>query len=91
MQGWRNMKMFDNIWKLVGVPVITVQLRYDGWVTEMQEAQQAVHAGNSAPAQGLDNLLYSADADFSCFADLALTSPVVISKMPKHELRRCEA
>lgn len=25
--------------------------------------------------QGLDNLLYSADADFSCFADLALTSP----------------
>ena len=27
-------------------------------------------------AKGLDNLLYSADADFSCFADLALTSPV---------------
>jgi zeta-carotene desaturase len=26
-------------------------------------------------AAGLDNLLYSADADFSCFADLALTSP----------------
>ena len=25
---------------------------------------------------GLDNLLYSADADFSCFADLAVTSPV---------------
>ncbi len=73
------MKIFDNIWKLVGVPVITVQLRYDGWVTEMQEAQEAVRAGNSAPAQGLDNLLYSADADFSCFADLALTSPVVRS------------
>ena len=36
LQGWRNMQMFDNIWKLVGVPVITVQLRYDGWVTEMQ-------------------------------------------------------
>lgn len=29
--------MFDNIYKLVGVPVITVQLRYNGWVTEMQE------------------------------------------------------
>lgn len=28
-----------------------------------------------AAAAGLDNLLYSADADFSCFADLALTSP----------------
>ena len=26
-------------------------------------------------AVGLDNLLYTADADFSCFADLALTSP----------------
>lgn len=26
-------------------------------------------------AFGIDNLLYSADADFSCFADLALTSP----------------
>lgn len=26
-------------------------------------------------AVGLDNLLYSPDADFSCFADLALTSP----------------
>jgi zeta-carotene desaturase len=25
---------------------------------------------------GLDNLLYSADVFFSCFADLALTSPV---------------
>jgi zeta-carotene desaturase len=24
---------------------------------------------------GIDNLLYSADAEFSCFADLALTSP----------------
>lgn len=28
-------------------------------------------------ARGLDNLLYSADTYFSCFADLALTSPVV--------------
>lgn len=26
-------------------------------------------------AAGLDNLLYTSDADFSCFADLALTSP----------------
>ena len=27
-------------------------------------------------AHGMNNLLYSADADFSCFADLALVSPV---------------
>jgi len=26
-------------------------------------------------AVGLDNLLYTPDADFSCFADLALSSP----------------
>jgi zeta-carotene desaturase len=26
-------------------------------------------------AAGIDNLLYTPDADFSCFADLALTSP----------------
>ena len=25
---WRKMEMFDNIYKLVGVPVITVQLRW---------------------------------------------------------------
>lgn len=29
----------------------------------------------SSQAVGLDNLLYTPDADFSCFADLALTSP----------------
>ena len=30
---------------------------------------------SNGKAPGLDNLLYSADAEFSCFADLALTSP----------------
>lgn len=30
---------------------------------------------SNGQAPGIDNLLYSADADFSCFADLALTSP----------------
>jgi zeta-carotene desaturase len=49
-----------------------VQMRFDGWVTELndpQERQQLEHAA------GLNNLLYSADADFSCFSDLALSSP----------------
>ena len=32
--------------------------------------------GSVQGSQGLDNLLYSADADFRCFADLAVTSPV---------------
>ena len=34
---WRRFDLFDKIHALVGVPVITVQLRYDGWVTEMQD------------------------------------------------------
>lgn len=38
---WRKMEMFDNIYQLTGVPVITVQLRYDGWVTELQDPVKA--------------------------------------------------
>jgi zeta-carotene desaturase len=71
-QEWRKWKEFDNIYKLEAVPVVTVQLRFDGWVTEMQDAEQRQQLDHAA---GMDNLLYSADADFSCFADLALTSP----------------
>ncbi|NDJ18688.1 9,9'-di-cis-zeta-carotene desaturase [Myxacorys almedinensis] len=69
---WRSIDSFDKIYKLEAVPVATVQMRFDGWVTEMNDPaarQQVDHAS------GIDNLLYSADADFSCFADLALSSP----------------
>ena len=69
---WRTWKEFDNIYKLDAVPVATVQLRFDGWVTELHDAearQQLDHA------TGINNLLYTPDADFSCFADMALTSP----------------
>ncbi|KAE8677039.1 Zeta-carotene desaturase [Hibiscus syriacus] len=69
---WWESEFFNNIYELVGVPVITVQLRYNGWVTELRDLQQA---RQSRQAIGLDNLLYTPDADFSCFADLALTSP----------------
>jgi zeta-carotene desaturase len=71
-QDWRKMTFFDNIFQLEAVPVATVQLRFDGWVTEMQDAAERRQLDHAA---GIDNLLYSADADFSCFADLALTSP----------------
>ena len=71
-QEWRQWPEFDNIYKLEAVPVATVQLRFDGWVTELQDAQQRRQLNHGA---GIDNLLYTADADFSCFADLALTSP----------------
>ncbi|MCC5626335.1 9,9'-di-cis-zeta-carotene desaturase, partial [Nostoc sp. CHAB 5715] len=69
---WRKWSEFDNIYKLDAVPVATVQLRFDGWVTELNDAEQRKQLLHAA---GIDNLLYTADADFSCFADLALTSP----------------
>ncbi|KAG6427277.1 hypothetical protein SASPL_111519 [Salvia splendens] len=71
-QSWRDSKFFDNIYKLVGVPVVTVQLRYNGWVTELRDLERSRQLWQAA---GLDNLLYTPDADFSCFADLALSSP----------------
>jgi zeta-carotene desaturase len=69
---WRKWSEFDNIYKLDAVPVATVQLRFDGWVTELHDSQKRQQLEKAA---GIDNLLYTADADFSCFADLALTSP----------------
>lgn len=69
---WRTMAEFDNIYQLDAVPVATVQLRFDGWVTEMQDEAKRTQLQE---AVGIDNLLYTADADFSCFSDLALSSP----------------
>ena len=69
---WRTWKEFDNIYKLDAVPVATVQLRFDGWVTELNDSAQRQQLDH---ATGIDNLLYTPDADFSCFADMALTSP----------------
>lgn len=69
---WRKWSEFDNIYKLDAIPVATVQLRFNGWVTELEDAKQRTQLEHAA---GIDNLLYSADVDFSCFADLALTSP----------------
>jgi len=71
-QQWRKWSEFDNIYKLDAVPVATVQLRFDGWVTELQDENSRQQLER---AVGIDNLLYTPDADFSCFADLALASP----------------
>lgn len=87
-QAWRSDIFFDNIFNLVGVPVITVQLRYDGWVTEMQDEGKKRQLGQGI-GTGIDNLLYSADADFSCFADLALTSPVDYFREDSGSLMQC--
>lgn len=71
-EAWRKWPQFDNIYQLDTVPVATVQLRFDGWVTELHNTQERTQLDHAA---GMDNLLYTPDADFSCFADLALTSP----------------
>jgi zeta-carotene desaturase len=71
-EAWRRWPEFDNIYRLDAVPVATVQLRFDGWVTELSDPAARTQLDHAA---GLDNLLYTPDADFSCFADLALTSP----------------
>jgi zeta-carotene desaturase len=71
-ESWRKWSEFDNLYQLDTVPVATVQLRFDGWVTELHDPQKRKQL---AKATGMDNLLYTPDADFSCFADLALTSP----------------
>ncbi len=71
-QAWRKWSEFENIYKLDAVPVATVQLRFDGWVTELNDEAQRKQLQK---AVGIDNLLYTPDADFSCFSDLALSSP----------------
>ncbi|QVL53244.1 MAG: 9,9'-di-cis-zeta-carotene desaturase [Cyanobium sp. M30B3] len=89
-EAWRRWPLFENIYRLEAVPVATVQLRYDGWVTELGDsaAAQAARADVSRPT-GLDNLLYTADADFSCFADLALASPEDYRKQGLGSLLQC--
>lgn len=73
-----HFKMFDNIYNLDTVPIATVMLRFDGWVTELDDENRMMDlSGDQSDGRGggIDNLLYSADAEFSCFADLAVTSP----------------
>ena len=89
-ESWRRFEQFDNIYKLEAVPVATVQLRYDGWVTELGQSSEAAAArGDVHHPAGLNNLLYTADADFSCFADLALASPEDYRKEGQGSLLQC--
>lgn len=47
---WRKYDMFDKLHTLVGVPVITVQLRYNGWVTEMKVRLVVTHVQGQVTA-----------------------------------------
>ena len=77
-EDFRKIPEFDRVHNLDAVPVVTVQLRFNGWVTELQDKQRMKDIlGDQSDGRGggIDNLLYSPDAEFSCFADLAVTSP----------------
>ncbi|AFY71191.1 zeta-carotene desaturase [Thalassoporum mexicanum PCC 7367] len=39
---WRQWDQFANIYKLAAVPVVTVQLRFDGWVSDLDNLLYAV-------------------------------------------------
>lgn len=77
-ESFRKYDQFDNIYNLETVPIATVQVRFDGWVTELNDEVRMMDISgdqSDGRAAGIDNLLYSVDTEFSCFADLALTSP----------------
>ena len=44
-EAWNRYPQFEAIHQLEAVPVATVQLRYDGWVTELGDAQEAQRRG----------------------------------------------
>ena len=75
---FRKDPFFDKIYNLECVPIATVQVRFDGWVTELNDEVRMMDvSGDQSDGRGagIDNLLYSVDTEFSCFADLAITSP----------------
>ncbi|VEU33384.1 unnamed protein product [Pseudo-nitzschia multistriata] len=75
---FRKYDEFDKIYNLDTVPIATVQVRFDGWVTELNDEKRMMDvSGDQSDGRGggIDNLLYSVDTEFSCFADLAVTSP----------------
>lgn len=89
---FRQYPMFDRIYNLDAVPVQTVQLRFNGWVTELHDKERMRNiAGDQSNGRGggIDNLLYSPDAEFSCFADLAITSPGDYYKEGEGSLMQC--
>lgn len=89
---FRKYKEFDKVYNLDAVPVQTVQLRFNGWVTELNDMDKMKDLSgdkSDGKAPGIDNLLYSPDVEFSCFADLAITSPGDYYKEGEGSLMQC--
>jgi len=80
---FRTYPLFDDLYSIECVPITTVQLRFDGWVTELNNnnAMMDVTSDYSdGTAPGIDNLLYTSAGGgntirFASFCDLAVTSP----------------
>ena len=58
---WKKFGEFQGLKKLRAVAVATIQLRYNGWVTELNNNNDDVNTPT-----GLDNLLYSSDKWINC-------------------------
>jgi zeta-carotene desaturase len=89
---FRKYKEFDKVYGLDSVPVQTVQMRFNGWVTELNDMDKMKDLSgdkSDGKAPGIDNLLYSPDVEFSCFADLAITSPGDYYKEGEGSLMQC--
>jgi zeta-carotene desaturase len=89
---FRKFKEFDKVYGLDSVPVQTVQMRFNGWVTELNDMDKMKDLSgdkSDGKAPGIDNLLYSPDVEFSCFADLAITSPGDYYKEGEGSLMQC--
>ena len=89
---FRKYNEFDKVYNLDAVPVLTVQLRFNGWVTELVDAEKMKDLSgdkSDGKAPGIDNLLYSPDVEFSSFADLAITSPGDYYKEGEGSLMQC--
>jgi len=64
----------------ISVPVATVQLRYDGWVTELGEIGRGKERARRdlGNRQRLETIFFTPLTPmFSCFADSALASPAI--------------
>jgi zeta-carotene desaturase len=75
-ESFRKYQLFEKNYSLDAVPVITVQLRFDGWVTDLNDLTRAKDVSgdqSDGKGAGLDNLLYSPDADYSRLTDRSVS------------------
>ena len=73
---WRKWPLFDNIFRLKGVPVITVQLRYDGWITELQDQSKMRDLSHVRPHPPLRHFALARDVMCYLYQNFPQCPPV---------------